>query len=480
MKKYQREEFTVRILLVKPRPGLDTILKLRPIMLMEPLELGYLAAAAGTGHDIKVLDLRLTDEPEKAICEALSGFVPDLIGFTAYTHESETVKNMASNFKKEFPEVKIVVGGHHATVLPEDFNVPQIDLIIRSEGSLPFREIVRRISAGEPCGGIPNVLLTGCKFDSESASVIPEYPELNKLPFPRRDLWDYRKYTCLWPCEEHPPLATIFPPTAIVRSSYGCRMNCSFCVIPKLSGRRHLTRDPEKLADELESLKADHVYFCDDETFTNPEYIQTVAEVIIRRKIKKRYFAWARSTTVNRHPELFKLWREIGLDAVFLGYESISNKILKDWTKGATLAEHEKAHKFLNDNHIAVTAGFMLLPQFTANEFDALANYMRNMPPAQFNITVCTPSPGSPDWERDREDFICDPYRFHDCMHPFTPTALPIKEFYSRYADLIMLAAEKNPLRKSTNKLSLLDIGKVAHATASYAEAVRNAWSNQE
>lgn len=469
----------MNILLIKPQAQLETILQLRPIMLMEPLELGYLAAAAAD-HDVRVLDLRLTDDPDGAVDDALADFHPDLVGFTGYTHEAGTVKRLAAEFKTKLPGVTIVTGGHHATVLPGDFNVPQIDMIVRGEGAIPFGTIVERLDAGQSCAGVANVLLTGEAFDNRMVELFPTHPDLKRLRRPRRDLWDCRRYSCLWPSEEHPPMAPIFPPTAIVRSSYGCHMNCSFCVVPALSGRRHLTRDPDELADSLAALKADHVYFCDDETFTNTQYIREVAEAIRRRGITKRYFAWARSTTVNRHPELFTLWREIGLDTVFLGYESISNKILKDWTKQATLAEHEQAHRFLQDHKIAVNAGFMLLPEFTANEFNALEAYMRDMPPAQFNITVCTPSPGSRDWEQMKSSFVCDPYELHDCMHPLTPTALPLEEFYARYADLIALAADKNPLRRPTTKLSLLDVGRAAQATRGYVNAVRDAWRDYE
>ena len=50
----------MKILLVKPRPRLKTILKLQPIVLMEPLELGYVAAAVPPGHEVRVLDQRLS------------------------------------------------------------------------------------------------------------------------------------------------------------------------------------------------------------------------------------------------------------------------------------------------------------------------------------------------------------------------------------------------------------------------------------
>ncbi len=466
----------MRILLIKPAAQLDTILKQQPIMLLEPLELGYLAAAAGGDHETRALDLRLSAEPAAALLETLSSFAPDLVGFTAHTYEAGTVRRLASTVKEHLPETPVVVGGHHATVLPAEFDVPQVDMIVRGEGSRPFGQIVKRLAAGRSCQGIANVLLTETDLDAAASTPPPTFPDLDELPLPRRDLWSHRSYTCLWQSEALPVPETIFPATSLVRSSHGCNMNCSFCVIPKLTGRRHMIRDPEKVADEIAALDAENVYFCDDETFLAPDRIADLATVLRRRGIKKRYFAWARSTSINRHPDLFAQWREIGLDTLFLGYESIDNKTLRGWNKGATLAEHERAHKWLRDAGIATNAAFMLSPDFSAEDFDALADYIREMPPAGFNITVCTPAPGSPDWERDKDAFICDPYELHDCIHALTPTRLPLKEFYDRYADLILLGSERSLLRLPGYRPNSRDLGQIARAIRDYAEAVRNAY----
>lgn len=466
----------MRILLIKPAAQLDTVLKQRPIMLLEPLELGYLAAAAGRDHETRALDLRLSEEPAAALSETLSSFAPDLVGLTAHTHEVGTVQRLARQVRDRLPAAKIVVGGHHATILPGDFNLPQVDMVVRGEGSLPFGTVVRRLAAGRSCQGISNVLMIGTALDAAAVLQAPAYPDLDDLPLPRRDLWDHRSYACLWQSERLPPPETIFPATSLVRSSHGCNMSCSFCAIPNLTGRRHLIRDPERVTDEIAALETEHVYFCDDETFLDPDHIRDLAAVIQRRGITKRYFAWARSTSVNRHPDVFAQWSKIGLDTIFLGYESINNKALKGWKKGATLAEHERAHRWLRDAGVATNAAFMLSTDFSAEDFDALADYIRGMPPAGFNITVCTPAPGSPDWERVKDTFICDPYALHDCIHSLTRTTLPLKEFYDRYADLILLGSERSLLRQPGYRPSSMELVQIARATRDYAEAVRNAY----
>ncbi|OGV50053.1 MAG: hypothetical protein A2017_02695 [Lentisphaerae bacterium GWF2_44_16] len=469
----------MRILLVKPKPRLETIISLKPLIFMEPLELGYIAAVVPPGHEVKVLDLRLAEKNQfELFSEKINSFKPDIIGFSAYTHEASIVKQLAALAKKNLENTFVVTGGHHATILPYDYNIPCIDAIVRGEGTRAFGELVGRISEGWEPYGIPDVLFTGDKFESDKVAILPEYPDMAAIPVPRRDLWNYENYSCIWPAEKHTELKTIFPSVALLRTSYGCPMDCSFCVVPRLSGRRHLTRDVNKITDEISSLKPDNVYFCDDETFSNSEHIVKLAEAIKSRRINKRYFAWARSTTVLRKPDIFKLWRDIGLDAVFLGFEAITDATLKSVSKHSTVADNENAHRLMRESGIAVVAGFMVMPDFSEQDFDAMENYIKNMPSAQFNITVCTPSPGSSAWEKEKDSFVCNPFDLHDCMHPLTKTRLPLKLFYERFARLVSVGAAKNPLNSPGNKIPLADLGRVLSAGKKYAESLRNAYND--
>jgi len=232
------------------------------------------------------------------------------------------------------------------------------------------------------------------------------------------------------------------------------------------------------VADEISQLEADHVYFCDDETFMNADYIKNVAETIKARGIKKKYFAWARSTTVNRRPELFKLWKSVGLDSVFLGFEFVSDDYLKEVSKHSTVADNEQAHRILRSMGIAVIAAFMIKPDFTEEDFDRMEEYMKNMPPAQFNVTICTPSPGSPDWLKQKDKFIYVDLDMHDSMHSLFKTRLPLKRFFERFSRLVDLSVQKNPLNSPENKLSLLDIGRIAKASREYTTSLRNAYKD--
>jgi hypothetical protein len=118
--------------------------------------------------------------------------------------------------------------------------------------------------------------------------------------------------------------------------------------------------------------------------------------VLCERGIQKHYFAWARSTTVSRRPELFRLWRTAGLDAVFLGFEAINDADLDQISKHSSVADNERAHATLRELGIAVQAGFMVNAGFTRQNFRDLQDYMKRMPPAQITCTVYTLLAGQP------------------------------------------------------------------------------------
>lgn len=450
----------LRILLVKPKPRLGPIVALHRFQFLEPIELGYLAASVPPPHDVRVLDLRLARFPVTAFRSTLRRYRPDLVGITGYTHEANIVKSLAREVRALLPETKVVAGGHHATVAPSDYDIPEIDFIVRGEGCGPFRAIVE-----------------GNDVERRPIGVLPEFPDPATLPAPRRDLWDPSRYFSVWAVEQASMFQRLFVPASMVRTSFGCRMQCTFCIVPKLFHGKHLPRPAAAVAEEIAGLPTDHVYFCDDENFIDEVFANELAEELEKRSVKKRYFAWTRATTVNRFPELFKRWRALGLDTAFLGFEFPTDEQLRQSRKGTTVAQNAKAHTALRAMGIAVHAAFMLLPEYDETDFERLRTYVREMPPAQFSFTVCTPSPGTDDYEAILPK-IWTPAAFdlHDCMHPLTPTRLPLRRFCSLYAEQVREAGTKNPRRAGRRPIHPADMPRLVRAQYSYERAFENVY----
>jgi hopanoid C-3 methylase len=473
---YRCYDVDMRVLLVKPKPRLGPIVALHRFQFLEPIELGYLAASVPRGHDVRVLDLRRARFPLATFRAALRSDRPDIVGITGYTHEASIVKSLAREAHGSLPAARVIVGGHHATVAPRDYDIPEIDAIVRGEGCGPFRDIVEAAARGEPLRGIEGVLTPG-SIDTAALEAFPPFPDPATMPSPRRDLWNPASYYSVWAAEGAAMFQRLFVPAAMVRTSFGCRMNCTFCIVPKLFHGRHLPRPAEAVAEEIAAVPADHVYFCDDENFIDEAFAHELAEELERRRVRKRYFAWTRATTVNRSPDLFKRWRALGLDAAFLGFEFPTDEQLRKTHKGSTVAQNAKAHTALRSMGIAVHAAFMLTPEFDEADFERLRTYVRAMPPAQFSFTVCTPSPGTDDYEEILPRiWTRDAFDLHDCMHPLTPTRLPLRRFCTLYAQQVREAGTKNPRRADRRPIHPADMLRIIRAQHSYERAFENVY----
>jgi radical SAM superfamily enzyme YgiQ (UPF0313 family) len=404
-------ERPVRILLIEPAKAPVTLAG-EDVYLFEPLALEYVGAAVSADHEVRILDQRL----DKDVRGTLESFRPHVVGITSYTVHVNCVKRLFEQIKEWNPEVLTVVGGHHATVVPEDFRSPSIDLVVRGDGVFAFKEIVRRFDRGEGFEGIPGMAFT----DADD----PPLSELDDLPFPDRSLTaSYRKE---YYSEYMKPLASI-------RTSKGCPYRCSFCALWKIAGGRYLKRDPRKIVEELAGIEEEFVFFADDESLVDVERMKTLAGLIGEAGIRKRFFLYGRSDTITRHPELLAMWKEVGLERVFVGFEFFRDEDLELVRKGSTIDDNGKAAKILHDLGIEIYASFIIRPEFEREDFEACRRYCRELELSFASFAVLTPLPGTDLYEEVKERMIVRDYEYYDFIHTLLPTALPLKEFYREY-----------------------------------------------
>jgi len=420
-----------RILLLSPDSRLTVVKRLRAFLHLEPLALEYLAGSVPEGNEVEILDLTTAGQPIRTLTKTLTRFKPDLIGVTAYSNQIQRAAQYIRIIRKKCPDAVIVLGGHHATIIPDECRIPHLDAIVRGEGCGPFREIINAMESGEKSiYSIPHVYPP----DAEDFGPIPRYPGADSLPKPRRDIVDRSRYFCAWSHPRKPKGASIIPKIASMRTSSGCAYQCSFCIVHKLYGRKYYPRDIDDIIKELKSIPEDYIYFVDDETFLSAAHMRALADKIREHGIKKHYVSWARSNTITENPDLFALWHEIGLEVVYVGLESIHDTTLKMLNKKATISHNNQAIEILQKIGITIHPAFMVMPDFKEEDFKALSDYVQSMPPCEATFTVYSPAPGTDDWETHKGNFICDAIRFYDCMHTILPTRLPLKEFYKHFA----------------------------------------------
>jgi len=408
----------LKVLLIQPRCSAELS---EEVFMHEPLALEYLGAGLKLdGHEVAVVDARIDSDIEGAF----ESFNPQMTGITGYTNQAPIIKDIATRLKAIHPDVFIIVGGHHATVRPKDFNEAFIDLVVIGEGVGAIREIAERLKQGRHFDDISGLGIPGTEMRFTEKRV---HPDLDSLPFPDRTLTE--KYRSNYFNEWLKPLASI-------RTSLGCTSRCNFCALWAITDGKYLRRSPELVVAELRTIREKKVFFCDDESLCDVQRMKRLGDMISEAGMQKEYFLYARVDTIIRHPELFRQWRDIGLTQVFVGMESFSDRRLQGLNKGITTQQQSQAVKILDGLGILLYANFIVEPTFRREDFRELVRYIRTLNLKYASFSVLTPLPGTALYDEREPELLTKKHEMFDFMHTVLPTALPLKKFYAELAQL--------------------------------------------
>ena len=449
----------MNVLLIQP-PSSEPLLD--QVYLFEPLALEYLAAGLlQHGHRVEILDMRLDPDLEGTLLRLR----PQMVGLTGYTCHLNILKQLAKRCRDFDPELCLVVGGHHATVAPEDFNLPLFHAVVIGEGTAALCELVAAWEKEESFAGIAGVALPheeGLRLGEPRP-----WPDLDSLPLPARELTAaYRaRYASEW-----------LKPLASLRTSLGCVARCNFCALWKLTGGRYLRRDIARVIEELRQIGEENVFFCDDESMCDLGRMERLADAIRAAGIRKRYFLYARVDTIVAHPELFRKWRDIGLLQVFVGMEDFSDSRLAALAKGTTVAQQEQAADILNRLGVMMYASFMIDPDYERADFDDLIAYVRRLKLKYATFTVLTPLPGTELYERRRPEMISTRPEHFDMLHSLLPTRLPLPEFYAEYCRVLQKAVPLSTALRNVLRFGWRNLGLRLKLLNAFLDKLRNAW----
>lgn len=414
----------MRVLLVHPAAGELTI-GLNRLAKVEPLALEILAAAA-SDHEVEILDMDLDGD----LAGALRRFRPDLVGASSQIVQTYGAHAALRLAKEHDPSTLTLVGGHHASLCPSDFQARYIDAVVLGEGVAPLREILDRIEPRSDTGKEADVAplegIAGLALPRDGGlhrtAPRPIPKTLEHQPQPDRTLTRHQRHRYFYLTES---------PVALVQTSMGCPFSCNFCSCQAFTQRRFVPRRPEAIADELESLEEDFVIFADDHSFTDPSRMKLLGDLISERGIRKRYFVYSRVDTVVQNPELFERWGRIGLEMVMTGLEATDDATLEGLNKRTEAETNEQALEVLRRAGIGVSAGFVVLPDSTEADFrriDAYVDAHPNILLAEF--TPLTPLPGTGLYQEYEPQLLTDNRETYDLAHFVVPTRLPQPELY--------------------------------------------------
>ncbi|MBI4818706.1 MAG: radical SAM protein [Deltaproteobacteria bacterium] len=433
----------MRVLLVYPRADRDISDWADHGALAEPLALEYIAAATRLeGHEARIIDLRMHfDELDQTLLD----YQPDVVGVTGYSMHVLRCLEICRKAKDLVPTCKTVVGGHHATLEPIDFFEPEVDYVVKGEGTLPFRQILAQVAGRESESLIPAVCsrVNGVFGDGGPGRAF----DLNDIPLPDRSLalQDRAEYNLDW-----------MKPLALARTSVGCPYRCSFCALWRIMDGRYYTREVERVAHEISTINEPFVLLTDDEAFVNEKRMKELAEELIRKKVEKKYFAYCRLDTLTRERDLMKLWKDAGIDRLLIGIETIFDWELKEYNKRQTRDSILRGLEAANELGIRLLSNFVVSPNYTDREFDGLIQFVRENDLEYPGFTVWTPIPATVDYSQieitEKQPNGRPNWDYFDLNHAVTPTKMPKEHFERRYEDLYWIFASKFAAAKGNNK----------------------------
>jgi len=381
-----------------------------------PLGLGMLVAISrNMNRLIEVFDMSFRSHPFEDLKEKLISFHPDTVGISIMTPQLADASRTASIVREILPEVLIIAGGPHATVLPDDtIRRTGADLVYSGEAERAWTALHNDVEPSD----IPGMtMIREGEILSVPGLMLTE--DLDTLPLPDRSVFDMEKYFASWYSMDRvdPSLRG----TSIM-ATRGCPFKCTFCqpTLSEIFGKRTRKRSPESIVEELESLVKNYginAFMFEDSTFiVDAKWVRSICELMIDRNLGLRWCCNVRADLLTG--DLLDIMIKAGLSKINMGVESASQRVLDDiYEKGITVEGVRRALRMAKVRGVFVQGYFMLgAPGETHEEMKKTIRFASREPfdDALFDIT--TPFPHTELWERTKE-YIAKDYEDFDCFH---------------------------------------------------------------
>ena len=355
-----------------------------------PLGLALIAAVLEReGYQVTVLEANALKLPPQDVVPLVTD--ADIVGLTTATPTINTATAIAHYLKKAYPDLPIILGGAHATLLPEETLVtaPEIDVLVRGEGEETIIEVLRALEHKQPLGKISGI---SYRKNGEVASnpARTKNIDLDSLPFLAYHLLPWRSY------KPHPPHGRALPFAAII-TSRGCPYKCSYCSKP-VFGSKFRGQTPERVVEEVAYHKSrfgiKELAFYDDVFTMDRKRAYAIADEMIKRGVKIHWTCETRVNLVDK--ELLRHIKQAGCYSIAYGIESGSPEILNTLGKDISLEQAEEAVRLSREVGLQTIGYFMFgSPGETPETIRQTIQFAKKLKLdfAQFSVT--TPFPGT-------------------------------------------------------------------------------------
>jgi anaerobic magnesium-protoporphyrin IX monomethyl ester cyclase len=236
---------------------------------------GALTSLAGNvdnHHRVAVADLILCHHRVRETVTRLFHDVnPDVLGLSVMTFQRRTAHSIIDLARTLKPVVKVVVGGYDPSLAPDAYQEMGADYIVRGEGEVTFRELLRALEEGQ---GLENI--RGLSYRADHWVHNPARPvhrlEDDEIWPPNREARVIQGYTLLGRQVD------------VIETSRGCTYDCSFCSIIEMRGRNFHTYSVERVLRDIRDAR-DHgartIFLVDDNITLNVRRFEQLCHAII-------------------------------------------------------------------------------------------------------------------------------------------------------------------------------------------------------
>jgi anaerobic magnesium-protoporphyrin IX monomethyl ester cyclase len=346
------------------------------------------------GYRFKFIDSRLDSNyissVKQSVKDMLCLCISCMTGYQIY----QNIK-VSKVVKSENPEIPVIWGGWHPSLLPDEtIKNEYIDIIVKKQGEKSLIEVLNALVNNSSFNSI-----SGISF-KENGLVIHN-PERkfenikNYVPI-NFDILDIKKYINKSYLGER----TIF-----WNASQGCSYNCGFCCTPTVYKGNWSAQEVKVTLDEIETLVkrygVDSILFAEDNFFIDKRRVKSICEEIIEKKLNIKWATDSRIDQIIRYSDNeLKLLKKSGCIKLYLGAESGDQEVLNLVDKRIKVEDILKAAKMLHKNEIIgeffIMVGFPLNPEKDLKmSVELITRIKREYPNHQATSFLYTPYPGT-------------------------------------------------------------------------------------
>ena len=361
-----------------------------------------LAANIDPHHHVAVADLILVQDKVRETVERLvREHQPDLVGLSVMTFQRKTALQIVALIRSLKPEVRVAVGGYDPSLAPKAYMGADsgIDFIVRGEGELTLRGLLRALETDEDLSGIQGLTFRTSDAWQENVSRPVHNLDGDEIRLPKRDARVLSGYTMMGRQVD------------VVETSRGCTFDCGFCSIIEMRGRNFHTYNFDRVLADIRDAH-DHgaraIFIVDDNISLNIKRFEALCQAIIDAGLNDiTYTVQAMTSPIAMHGEtLAPLMRKAGFRYVFLGIENILEDDLVFLKASAKNEFREAGRKtgnatlraiqHLHDNKMYVVGGLIIgNPDDTRDSIKANLEFARKYVDWPY-IQHPTPYPGTP------------------------------------------------------------------------------------